>query len=159
LSVGMFSVALLAVVAVGLFLAWWAARPRDVSEPPVEVTAQKLYDEYRHGNVAAADGKYVGRTLRVTGRVLEVEQEQGGYGLGIETGPNVMIDGRVLRAAVVAALPAADRQAVAAIRDFDTVVVEGYFGGREDGPGRMGGISLRLERAKLVRHHPQPLPK
>jgi hypothetical protein len=83
----------------------------------VEVAAERLFTDYHTGNPAAADAKYLGKTLRVSGRVLEVEQGTGGgYVIGIETGPNVMPSGQVLGAAVVAPMSASERDAIAKIR-------------------------------------------
>lgn len=118
----------------------------------MEVTAERLYTDYR-GNVAAADAKYADKTLKVTGRVLEVEKWGDGYAVGIETGPNIMPNGQQLRAAVVASI---SREDAAKLKDFDTVTVEGHFTKQDADPSRMGGLALKLDRARVTAHTPQP---
>jgi hypothetical protein len=125
----------------------------------VETTAEELYKAYRSGNPAAADAKYLDKTLRLKGRVLEVEQaEGGGYVLGIDTGPNVMIDGQRMKAAVVVAFAASERETLGRMKQFDAVVVLGRFTGKESDRRRMGGIRLPLAGARIVSHGP-PTPK
>lgn len=121
------------------------------TSPPVEVTADRLYKDYQ-GNIATADAKYVGRTLKVSGRVLEVEKWGDGYAVGIETGPNIMPSGHQLKAAVVAAV---SRDDAAKLKDFDEVTVEGRFAAQETDPGRMGGLLLKLDAARVTAHTPK----
>lgn len=131
------------------------AKPAPKGEE-VAVTAETLYLAYRDGNPAAADAKYLNKTLRVSGRVLEIEQGPGGgYTIGFETGPNVVASGVKLKAAVVAPLPASARDEAAKMRFRDEVVVVGKFTGKEKGKERMGGLRLPLADAKIVSHTPK----
>jgi hypothetical protein len=122
----------------------------------VEVSAMKLWEDYR-ANVAAADAKYLDKKLRVTGRVLSeyIEQSPAGYAVGLETGPHVMIDGRVLKAGVVAECPTSERAAVGQLKDFDGLAIVGRCEGMKKAPGRMGGIKITLTGATIAAHTPR----
>lgn len=122
----------------------------------VEVSATQLWQDYR-GNVAAADEKYLNKTLRVTGRVLSeyIEQSPNGYAVGLETGPHIMIDGRVLKAGVVAECPISERTAVGKLKDFDEITIVGRCVGMKTAPSRMGGIKVTLASATIAAHTPR----
>lgn len=49
----------------------------DPSEPPLEVSARQLYYEYQ-ANESAADNKYKGKTLLVTGAVTDIRSDFSG---------------------------------------------------------------------------------
>ncbi len=104
--------------------------------------------------MAAADEKYLNKTLRVRGRVLSeyIEQTPSGYAVGLETGPHVMIDGRVLKAGVVAECPTSERGAVGKLKDFDEITIVGRCAGMKTAQGRMGGIKITLASATIVVH-------
>ena len=121
------------------------------------VTAETLFQDYSFSNrnPAAADAKYKDRVLEVTGRVLEVERRgDEAYYVGIETGPNVMIDGRVLRAAVVFRFPTAKRSEIARLNKFDVVTMRGECRGCYEERGRMGGVIIPLDLPQIISHTP-----
>ena len=130
-----------------------ATRPAATAPPAVAVTAMDLYTAYRDGNPAAADAKYLGKTLRVSGTVLDIEQGPGdGYTVGFDTGPNVVASGVALKAAVAAPLPASERAAAAKMRFRDEVTVVGRCEGKRESSRRMGGILIPLADARVVSH-------
>lgn len=121
----------------------------------LNVTAEQLYLEYRDGNPAQADAKYQGKVLRVSGRVLAVEQNVDGYILGLETGPNVVASGVELRAAVVAPFPRSQQSTLAKMKLFDDVVVVGECLGKTTARGRMGGIQITIANAHVDQYSPR----
>jgi hypothetical protein len=124
------------------------------SSPTVDVSALTLFQDYKD-NVAAADAKYLNKTIRVSGKVLgNVEKVDGGYAVGFETAPHVMPSGRVLSSPVVAIFPSSRRDEVSKLRDVDQIVVLGKCTGNDSASGHVGGIKITITGARLESHKP-----
>ena len=126
-----------------------------------ECKAYDFSNDYVGGatqNIAKADSMYMGKRLRVTGAILKVEKVNGYYWVGIETGPNHFPVGErgviVKKASIVAEIPESERDAVAALGEFDMIVVDGDFISKTSDDERMDGMLLLLKNAKIVKHTP-----
>jgi hypothetical protein len=100
-------------------------RPDEKPDAPIAITAEALEREYDN-NVVAADAKFKGRTVDVTGKVARVARNKPGkltIELDSEAGPPIECD-----------FAAKDGQAqLGALAAGDTVVVRGTCRGRPDG--------------------------
>jgi hypothetical protein len=95
------------------------------AEQPVKVSLRQLHDAYQ-GDVPAADLKYRGRIVEVSGFLdSEITPRQGGgYGLGLSDAP----DGHFLACAI---FPAAQRARLVGLKKGDRITVRGRCeGGR-----------------------------
>jgi hypothetical protein len=129
----------------------------------VEVEAQTLYHDYRD-KVASADAKYLNKTLRIKGRFLDpVEQTKGGtYAVGFETGPHVIPSGAgsmVLKPAILCYCSTDQREKIGALKFYDEMVIVGNCQGRKSSSGRMGGIQIMIDDARLISHVPSSTAK
>lgn len=62
-----------------------AGESAEVRKPDVAVTARKLWAEYDENEVAA-DGKYKGKTIEVTGEILEIRKTLGSAYVDLDVG-------------------------------------------------------------------------
>lgn len=133
-----------------------AAKPQEPAgpEPELTVAAEQLFRDYRDGDPKAADAKYVGKVVKVRGRVHAVEPNGDGFLVGVETGPTT-IGGSTQKAAVVGAVGASAKEAVGKMKPGDDVVLIGKCGGKEADEARKGGIKITLADARVDAHYPR----
>jgi hypothetical protein len=127
------------------------AAPRTAPSPSaatVTTTATKLQDDYWF-NVALGDSRYLGKTVKLVSMVMEIEKIDGVYSIGLESGPNVMPNGSVLKSSVVCWVSPSQTDLVAGLKKFDNISIAGECIGMVKSPGRMKGILITLKDCRM----------
>lgn len=95
-----------------------ASTPKTTAVSAIEVTAEQLYDEY-YANQVAADAKYKGKIVKVTGVVSSI-------GKDILDAPYVVLtSGEVFEWGVQCTFSEADESALAQLSKGQTISIQG----------------------------------
>ena len=123
--------------------------------PEVTVTGEQLYRDYLDGKLDPVNAKYLGKYVKVRGRVHAVEEVAGGFLVGVETGPNAIGGGVERKAAVVGVVSTAAKDAVSQLKSGDEIVLIGKCTGKEADDTRRGGVKIALTDARIEAHYPR----
>ena len=108
--------------------------PAKAAEKPIAIDAKALTKEY-DDNELAADGKYKGKLLSVTGKISDISETFGSV--------NVSLEGHQLLQTVMCSFEPSEKQKVAALKKGAIVTLIGT------GDGSTAGLYVGLEKCTI----------